>query len=254
SREQRLNFSVVVTLPANSRTKPLEIKNFEADMPLFGLSAENLQDSVTFANITLVSSEMFITAQVIYSSDLRLITANAPISGIFNATKSLHLITSNAAIHADIGLTNDGDHSTDAVLKTSNGPIRSFISLLRDKECSSGGIYSIKTTTSNAALGVDFPTAPVNSTLSLDSKTSNAPATVSLHPTYEGRFDLLSSLFTPVLEKSSADDPSGRGRERTIESHSSRGVLSGRVQWAGSNESEGRVQVKSSIAPVVLKF
>ncbi|KAG9227349.1 hypothetical protein CCMSSC00406_0004112 [Pleurotus cornucopiae] len=268
SREQRLDFSVVVTLPANSRTKPLEIKNFEADMPLFGLSAEHLQDSVTFANITLVSSEMFITAQLlvtenallktsngpisgtIYSPDLRLITANAPISGTFNATKSLHLITSNAAIHADIGLTNDGDHSTDAVLKTSNGPIRSFISLLRDKECSSGGIYSIKTTTSNAALGVDFPTAPVNSTLSLDSKTSNAPATVSLHPTYEGRFDLLSSLFTPVLEKSSADDPSGRGRERTIESHSSRGVLSGRVQWAATRPLPAGTVLE--ISPVLL--
>ncbi|KAL4259465.1 hypothetical protein AB1N83_008607 [Pleurotus pulmonarius] len=273
SREQRLGFSVVVTLPANSSTKPLEIKNFEADMPLFGLAVEDLHDSVSFASITLVSSKMFIAARSLVaknallrtsdgpisgsidSPNLRLITSNAPISGTFNASKSLHLLTSNAAIHANIGLSNDDDYSSTALLQTSNGPIRSFINLLRSEESPfAGGIYHIETITSNAPLSVDFPVAPVNSTLSLDGKTSNAPATVSLHPTYEGRFKLITSLFTPVLEKSSVDDPSGRGRERSIESRSSRGVLSGRVQWRGSDKSEGMVQVKSSIAPVVLKL
>ncbi|KAF4589929.1 hypothetical protein EYR38_009224 [Pleurotus pulmonarius] len=233
SREQRLGFSVVVTLPANSSTKPLEIKNFEADMPLFGLAVENLHDSVSFASITLVSSKMFIAARSLVaknallrtsdgpisgsidSPNLRLITSNAPISGTFNASKSLHLLTSNAAIHANIGLSNDDDYSSTALLQTSNGPIRSFINLLRSEESPfAGGIYHIETITSNAPLSVDFPVAPVNSTLSLDGKTSNAPATVSLHPTYEGRFKLITSLFTPVLEKSSVDDPSGRGRER----------------------------------------
>ncbi|KAG9221279.1 hypothetical protein CCMSSC00406_0008886 [Pleurotus cornucopiae] len=273
-RERGLAFSVVVSLPTNSHKKPLDIKNFEADMPLFGISTANLHDSVSFTNISLISSQMHITAQSlvaenaflktsnapisgsIYSPNLlHLITSNGAITGTFNTSKSLHLITSNALIQADVGLTNEGNHPTKAILKTSNGQIRSAISLLRDTEGSVGGVYDVEAFTSNAPLNINFPTAPVDSTLSLDAKTTNAGADVSLHPTYEGRFELVSSLFAPVVEKSTVNDPSGRGRERTIQYSSlNRGVLSGKVQWAGSDKSDGRVLVKSSNAKVTLKL
>ncbi|KAF7428848.1 hypothetical protein PC9H_008080 [Pleurotus ostreatus] len=273
-QERGLAFSVLVSLPANSNKKPLEIKNFEADMPLFGISTANLHDSVSFANISLVSSQMHITTQSLVAdnalfktsnapisgtvfslSSLRAITSNGAITGTFNASKSLHLITSNALIHADIGLTNEGKRPTKALVKTSNGQICSSISLLKDTVGSSGGVYDVEAFTSNAPLDIDFPTAPIDSTLSLDSKTSNGAASVSLHPTFEGRFELVSSLFPPTVEKSTISDPSGRGRERTIQYTSlNRGVLSGKVQWAGSDKSDGRVLVKSSNAKVTLKL
>ncbi|KAF4598791.1 hypothetical protein EYR38_007199 [Pleurotus pulmonarius] len=273
-REHGLAFSVLVSLPASSLKKPLEIKNFEADMPLFGISTANLHDSVAFTNISLISSQMHITAQslvannallktsnapisgTIYSpNSLQLVTSNGAITGTFNASKSLHLITSNALIQADIGLTNEGERPTKALVKTSNGQIRSSISLLKDTEGSSGGVYDVEAFTSNAPLDINFPTAPVDSTLSLDAKTSNGGAEVSLHPTYEGRFELVSSLFAPSVEKSAVSDPSGRGRERTIQYTSlNKGILSGNVQWTGSDESDGRVLVKSSNAKVTLKL
>ncbi|KAF9494205.1 hypothetical protein BDN71DRAFT_1393660 [Pleurotus eryngii] len=255
-RERGLAFSVVVSLPANSHKKPLDIKNFEADMPLFGISTVNLHGSSLVAeNAFLTTSNAPISGTIYSPNLLHLITSNGAITGTFNTSKSLRLITSNAPIQADVGLTNEGNHPTEAIIKTSNGQIRSVINLLRDTEGSVGGVYGVEAFTSNAPLNINFPTAPVDSTLSLDAKTSNAGADVSLHPTYEGRFELVSSLFAPVVEKSTVNDPSGRGRERTIQYSSlNRGVLSGKVQWAGSDKSDGRVLVKSSNAKVTLKL
>ena len=46
---------------------------------------------------------------------------------------------------------------------------------------------------------VNVTSLPTGSKLFLDAQTSNAPASVQLHPAYEGTFELVSSVVAPAV-------------------------------------------------------
>ncbi|KAJ8454741.1 hypothetical protein ONZ45_g19185 [Pleurotus djamor] len=254
-REEQLRFNVIVSLPASSDGKPLPIKDFEADMPLFALAAVHLEESVYFRKISLISENMPVTAESILADVGLFKSTNGPITGSFNTTSSLKLITTNAPIKADVGLTNDNERPTQVLLKSQNGMIQSSVSLLRDDDSAVGGKYDVNAITTNSGLQVDFPASPIDSTLVLNAHTTNSGATVSLNPAYEGQFVLKSTIFRPDVRKTVVSDPAGRGRRRTVEyDEYTRAVVSGKVKWTGSTKRDGIVNVGSTNAKVVLKL
>lgn len=106
--------------------------------------------------------------------------------------------------------------------------------------------------TTNNALRLAFPKSPVDSTLKLSARTTNGPATVSLHPSYEGSFQLSSTQFLPKVVKHDVSDPSGRERQRRVEyGSSSRTALSGKVSWS-AKEGPGSVLVGTTNAYLTL--
>jgi len=163
-----------------------------------------------------------------------------------------------------VGLTslNDGPEPK-LVMRTRNSPLEGEISLLQPSSSSSlksVGVYHVDAETSNSRLGLAFATAPVGSTLTLNAATSNSPANVALHPTFEGDFDLSTSNWFKalVVEDEDVQDPSGKDRKRNISYNRVDGQhkVVGKVFWGedGNNKADGVVKVQTSNSGVVLKL
>ena len=119
----------------------------------------------------------------------------------------------------------------------------------------SGASYTITSTTSNGRLDVRVNEQPLNSRLRLDAESSNSPASVTLPPTFEGKFYLKSSIFTPKVDVSRVEDPSGEGRERDVNvGRINGGVAKGYARWANGGERNGEVELRTSNSPAYLRL
>ncbi|RDB25163.1 hypothetical protein Hypma_007984 [Hypsizygus marmoreus] len=248
-----LRFEATVVLPESGNLdKPLQLESFESDIPNSNHNVGDLQSLVNFQYISLKGSNAPIRVKSLHAHKAVIQTSNSPIEGVFNASRSLTLRTSNAPIRVDVGINNDKDYISDLVMRTSNSKLDATVSLT--SVSSKGGRYLVTASTSNSPLRVDFAASPLDSTLKLEASTSNSPASVSLDPAYEGTFSLTTSLFAPTLIRHQVDDPSGKGRERIIETNSfGRNVLKGSVKWA-KQQGQGSVSIRSSNAPVTLEL
>lgn len=92
------------------------------------------------------------------------------------------------------------------------------------------------TTTSNQPVNIAVNALPLNSSLSLTAHTSDAPTSVTLHPSFEGTYVL--NMGGSVLKGKGAvsvvvsdevEDPSGEGRARVVNSVSFRDGMMGTV-------------------------
>ncbi|KAJ3508822.1 hypothetical protein NLJ89_g5547 [Agrocybe chaxingu] len=259
-REDFLFFETFVILPESRDDGRLSISNFVTTVPYFSHTIGDLFSKVLFDKISLHGSNMPIEVASLAATVGAFQTSNGPIKGIFNTTRSLKLITSNSPIDAHVGLIDDKDGSSpELVADTSNARLDLAISLLTESESGTGGEYTVDGHTNNSPVRISFPTAPVNSTLVLTGTTSNSPATVELHPTYEGTVSLsTSSWFAAELRwDGDVEDPSGDGRRRLVdESNRRRGVFEGAIHWVdGSGRkrdpaTDGKVTVHSSNSPV----
>lgn len=100
-----------------------------------------------------------------------------------------------------------------------------------------------------------FVEAPLGSALFLDVRSSFSPVTVRLHETFEGSFSIASSYNAPNIEVDyEVEDPSGQGRNRTVETHVSRqGFVDGTVSWSEEGKFSGGIRVLSTQSSVTLK-
>lgn len=130
--------------------------------------------------------------------------------------------------------------------------IDSDISLSTDKLF--GGNFKVHTITSNSHVNIKFLDSPIDSVLDCLASTSNSPAFVELHPTFEGKLLLVTSNALPTLESREVEDPAGEGRERNMQIHRMKAVLEGTVQWGFDKKPlEGFVNVKTSNSPIRVK-
>ncbi|KZP13761.1 hypothetical protein FIBSPDRAFT_1049269 [Athelia psychrophila] len=250
-RKDQIRFDLVVRIPVR-RASSVRVHAFETDLAMF---SHDFQTSkrVVFDSLSVHGSNMAITATSLQAEHATLKTSNGPITGVFNTTTSLELVTSNAPIKADVGLTNAPPLGapTTLVIKTSNGPVHSVVSLLstRDEE----GSYDVTTETSNNVLDVAYDAAPVELTLVHHGRTSNGPVTLTLPRAYEGALALRSSNIAPsVSHDENAEDPTGRGRRRWLSVNRVKNVLSGAVYWGSAKAGKGSVDVRTSNAPARL--
>lgn len=257
SRDDNLFFDITVTIPSSGRDSPLNIKDFRSDLSNYVYHIDLPKGAVDFDSISLKTSNSPIYVETLTADNAYVESSNGPIRGSFNASRSLTLTTSNAVIRADVGLSYD-DTSSDvasAKITTSNAPIEAAISMRTRR--GTGGDFKVNAETSNNRLELAFPAAPVDSTLYVKAETSNSPASVKVHPTYEGGFSLRTSQYTPTIEKEERRDPSGRGRVREVWTSTVRkGFMQGSVEWVPSGEgrASSHIDLKSSNAGVTLKL
>jgi len=254
--QDQIHFDITVRIPTSKAAALTHVRGFETSLPIFSHRL-SVSEHVVFGKLDVHGSNMGISATSLYAEHATLKTSNAPISGVFNTSTSLELVTSNAHIKAAVGLTStqSGPYNdpTKLVMKTSNGPVNAVLSLLSKHD--TGGTYDVSTETSNNFLGVTYDAASPGHTLVHRGRTSNAPATLSLHRAYEGPFALQSSNIPPNLKyDSDVEDPAGKGRTRWVEIHQRvKNVLSGAVGW-GSDHSTGKgsVDLQTSNSPAQL--
>ncbi|KAG6887437.1 hypothetical protein C0995_015310 [Termitomyces sp. Mi166 len=253
-----LKLSVIVTLPEVAKGSALNVNAFETDMPLFVHEIGDLNGSVHFDSISLKTANLPIHVKSLEAKKASVATENSSIEGEFHISSSLKLYASNAPVDVHITLFNaDGEDYTDLDISTSNSAIRGALALESANE--SGGRFKVFARTSNAPLDLSFVEAPVDSVLSFDATTSLGPATVSLHPTYEGSYTATTSFRRPsILVNYDAEDPAGKGRQRQVHSSINRGpIASGTIRWFDGGDNKellGNVEVRTSLAPLVLKI
>ena len=133
-------------------------------------------------------------------------------------------------------------------------PIRANISLASGASPAHGS-FDVVAHTTNAGLTVAFVEQALHSRLVASLQTTNAPASVKMHPAFEGQFELRSSFFfPPTLTEGRVRDPAGVGRVRMVAKHGvGPGTVAGSVSWgtgARNVQSNGRVEVQTANAPL----
>ncbi|KAI0740773.1 hypothetical protein C8Q76DRAFT_791175 [Earliella scabrosa] len=252
--EHAIKFHVHLRLPTVPSNSILKISSLRTDLPIYTHHLPELANSVYFQNLQLQSKNAPVTVDSVAGDNIRVGATNGSIRGSFNTSTVLELRTANAPIEVFAGLMNGNERPTTLALETSNGRIESTVALASNTSSNTHGKYTVNVRTANAPLHLTFVDAPVASALTLDAHTSNSPARVVLHKTYEGAFDLLTSMFfRPEVKWSPVEDPAGRGRQRDVRfSTIGRGQVRGLVAWDEEGESRGTVKVETSNSPLQL--
>ncbi|KAK7042460.1 ankyrin repeat family protein [Favolaschia claudopus] len=192
--KDRLEFKLTLLLPAGSGSS-LPVYNLESRLPSFSTHLDIPPDSLEFDNLFLFSQNEPITAKSVFARNATVQTSNGVISGSFEASDALSLVTSNAPIDATVKLYNRNVFkTTELMIQTRNAQLQSDISLTTSSASGEGGKFDIEATTSDGPLFVTFPDSPTHSILTFNGQTSNSPANVWLNNAFEGEFALSSNL------------------------------------------------------------
>ncbi|KAI5888045.1 uncharacterized protein SCHCODRAFT_02692601 [Schizophyllum commune H4-8] len=202
-----VRFDVEIILPKHEDV--LQIIKMSTDVPNFQQSVAGLADTVLFQELDLRSANGRINAESLRAvhgkvetrngqidgtfygeeymalhttnglvdatasanvTDIR--TTNGAIQGRYAASRELSLWTSNGQISASVALENDPQGPpTKATLQNSNGRIQVDTTLISTE--GSAGSFIVNAQTHNAALNLDFVSAPLDAALNLEAHTSN---------------------------------------------------------------------------------
>ncbi|KAF9479398.1 hypothetical protein BDN70DRAFT_878881 [Pholiota conissans] len=248
-----LHFETTITLPED-----VSITSFETDVPNTVQIIRDLGSKVDFKSVALMGSNMPIHVESLSAVKGLVHSSNAGIRGTFNTTSSLILETSNAPIAVAVGLNDDGKHPSLAA-HTTNAHFDARLSLTTP----SGelGNFTVDTTTTNSPLRVVFVDAPLDSGLEYSGRSANGKVDVTLHPTYEGNFDMSTSrYFRADLKFLPAPDPSGQGRKRASFYQGDRHRNFGNTKWLENEnpvygpKDNGNVVISTSNSPIVLNI
>ncbi|KAI0352042.1 hypothetical protein OH77DRAFT_1429077 [Trametes cingulata] len=256
--KKTLKTLINVRFPVLPRGEVLRVNGFETDLPGFMHALTNLEKKVHFDSISLSSKNMLMQVDYLDADEARLTTANARLAGNFHASRALYLETTNSAISADITLDHDDarPHHTNLTMLTSNAIIDSRLTLRSTSPKSTGGLYDVVARTQNAGAFLFVASQPVGSTLLLEARTKNAPASLYLPVEYEGAFSAATTSISAEVEcDENAYDPTGRGRRRVCAvQYATPQVVKGWTSWEGEGERHGSgdVRLVSTNAPVKL--
>ncbi|KAJ7142508.1 hypothetical protein C8R44DRAFT_974229 [Mycena epipterygia] len=214
-----------------------------------GIHAESL--STGNASIHTSFGPIKLESLVAESADIG--TSMGSVEGTFNASNKLIIRTSNAPITVDINLSNNADKSTEVEMYTSNGAIEGNITLESDSERSA---FDTTASTSNGRIQLAVVTAPIDSTVRLNARTSIGAVGLKLPDTFEGSFIAATSLSSlSVKLDETVKDPTGAGRERRLEYKQWNGWWAdGRIGWSEEGMGHGGVELRTSMAPIMLQF
>jgi hypothetical protein len=254
-----LFFNITVTLPEGEDIAT--IPHFETHMPKYGHFIKGLEKHA-FGSFSLHSSDGPIVVESLIADDITIRSRNSPIVGNFSTTSSIKLKTTNAPIHVNVKAFHRESHpATKVRMHTSNSILVADLALLSSSGGESNGNFIVHARTSNSPLAVNITEQAPESLLKLEAHTSNAPAHVHLHPSFEGVFKLRTSVFPPfVSPEENVEDPAGLGRKRVVNvktvGHGS-GIVCGDVAWVPREEEVdrgGMVEVVSRNAPLHLSL
>lgn len=140
-------------------------------------------------------------------------------------------------------------------------PIRASVSLYSvdsNEKATSGGTFGVKANTANGAINVTFPTAPIDSLVTLTANTAMAPIAVNMHNTFEGSFVAHSTPFSKIeVDVDDTEDPTGEDRKRNLIFDSvNMGTAKGLVFWGDREDGKdyGSVKLDTALGSVSLSL
>jgi hypothetical protein len=258
-KRDRIFFNITLSLPEGEEV--VTVPHFETRLPLFSQIVAGLPTHA-FSSISLHSTNRPIFTESLVGDKISIRSKNGPIEGTFNTSSFLNIETSNAPVRVAVNAFNQNNSApTNVKIRTRNGILSADLSLFSTFENTTSGAFTVVTSTSNSPLDVKFLEHAPDGLLKLDVHTSNSPAEVRLHPSFEGTLKLRTSLFaatvSPDLE---VEDPAGRGRTRSVNvstvGRHSRSVY-GEVEWKPEDEAlkpDGKVEVSTSNSPLYVRL
>ncbi|VDC05243.1 unnamed protein product [Peniophora sp. CBMAI 1063] len=239
-----IQYNITVHVPAGAN-----IPLLKTNMASFAHNLEGLSSDVTLGAVRLVGSSAVI--KEIKADSVSFNVDNTAITGFYNVTSSLELKTTNAPI--DVEVDAYGHHPVWIRLITTNNKIDADVSLY---EVSRHGRFDVFAKTTNGEVNVDILESPVGGIVKADAITTNAPARLALGPAFEGEIAAHTSNAQALVDRTPSEDPTGEGRERTIElGHVWETGFRGWTSWsAGRKSLRSRARVSSTNKPVVLAF
>ncbi|KAG8737549.1 hypothetical protein FRC10_008062 [Ceratobasidium sp. 414] len=152
--------------------------------------------SASFAGLDLATRDASVglgSVVVREGGNVTVRSMNGPIRGEVEVEDGWAVVeTRNAVVDMTVAMGSDkGEASVE--LRSSNAPI------IASLEMRGSGRFTASCSTSNAHLALNITGQPEGALLFLNAQTSNAPASVQLHPGYEGTFELTSSVVAPAV-------------------------------------------------------
>ncbi|KAF7336256.1 hypothetical protein MVEN_02173700 [Mycena venus] len=281
SAAELLFFDVELTLPLTELKSGGYIKGLSTDVNNFSQDLDSLSD-VHFGDISLVGTNGKIQAEILMAETATLVnsnagveitalvarsarvsTSNGHISGGYGVSDSLDLHASNGSINVAVHVNgSDNKMPKTLVMHTSNGALHCVVNL--DTAYEKPGAFHIEAQTSNAALNAQIASAPLDSVLTVEAKTSNHQAVLSLPSMYEGSFSVSTSNAPVTVERAnpheqdpacdSEPDEKCDSRSRMIERSTvvKRRSVAGAVYWDKRNADRGGATLMTSDGPATL--
>ncbi|KIK69021.1 hypothetical protein GYMLUDRAFT_236886 [Collybiopsis luxurians FD-317 M1] len=237
--EDLFHFEVTVLLPSSNGETNFD---FLTNLPKFAHKFET--EDLVFRSVDITTSgKSVVSVSPLRADILSIKTSDGPIKGVFNASQSLIIQTSNNYIDANVTLFNDGVEPTRLAMSNSGSAssreIRSTINLLSQLNILEHPKYNIAITAPNTELKLMIPSTPPHADLRLHASTTEKASVVSLSSQYEGHFFLESTGFghSPVLLDAAADgrvSSSGNPEGPITQLIESDGLDEGRLVLEGS--------------------
>ncbi|CAK5264386.1 unnamed protein product [Mycena citricolor] len=270
-QSNRLRFEVELVLPQSAY-----IKLLSTDVSNFKQNVDALKDVVDFGKIMLRGSNgeirteavaadtdvSFTTSNGKISSEhmtapvIDLHSSNGAVSGRFSASQSFGVVTSNGRVDLSLTLNATGSEEPKVSIKTSNSALNAELTLL--SQSGSGGVFPIRTETSNGRLDTKVVEAPIDSVITLDARTSNSAGSIELPATYEGLFSISTSNAKTSMHRVSGNDEDPKcavasdcePRKRHVQTKmQNKGHVAGTVFWEQGNEDRGKATLRTSNGP-----
>jgi hypothetical protein len=252
-----LFFNITVLLP--ERKDITVVPHFETHLPAFHHVISKLPTH-TFGSFSLHSLDSPIFVESLVGDKISIRSTNGPIAGSFNTSHSLDIKTRNAPVDVTVHAFNDDSrHPTKVKIHTSNSVLFARLALISTHEEHTGGSFLVHARTSNSPLRLDFTDQAPDSQLRLEAHTTNAPAYVHLHPSFEGLFKAQTTILPAVVAPDeNVADPAGRDRTRRVDvKRIGRGgrIVHGEVAWIPQDKvvaPAGRVEISTTHSPLHL--
>jgi len=256
-RRGSMFFNITVSLPEGKDVTT--IPHFATHLPMFGHVIKKLPTH-KFDSVSFNSARSPIYVENLVGDKIRIHSKGGPIEGTFNTTSSLDIKTCNSPVAVVVNAFNqDNAVPTKVHIRSNNGPVAAELALISTHKNQTSGFFVVRTHTSNAPLAVNFTEQPPDAVLKLEAHTSNSPTQVHLDPSFEGDFELRTSILPAVVNvDDDVKDPAGRGRKRVVDfkkvGRFAR-VVHGDVAWVPQDKAlapAGKVEVSTSHSPLRL--
>ncbi|KAJ7817248.1 hypothetical protein B0H14DRAFT_3742419 [Mycena olivaceomarginata] len=254
SKTDRLSFDVELVLPVE------DIYALSTDVSNFSHDVDHLS-GVHFNDISLKGSNAHIQAKTLLARSATVRSSNGRITGTYAVDDSLDIRTSNNYINVVASINNgtDSKKTKGITLRTSNSPLDYTIDL--GPTAGKAGTFRVKTETSNAKSTGRIASAPLNSAIMVNARSSNDATSLLLPITYEGTVELSTSsagILVDQLNPKERDPACGadaecKGRNRSLRmTNISKRSATGFVFWDKENANRGKVVFTTSNNPVTL--
>lgn len=189
---RHLSFETIIRIPPGL----VSISDLTIDGPIFSPLSLDVP-SVQFSTVNLTTQDSTVRSdKPLRAESIAIRNTNGDISGLFNVSETLSLVTSNGGIEASVHLLDSSSHSDANV--------------------------AVQTTNGNAAL--TYLSQPESRTLQSSCISNNGRVSVLHRPTFSGTFSLSTTWGRGiVLINEFVKDPSGKDRQRMSEVEKGKG-------------------------------